>query len=490
MKKVILLILAAIMFVVVVLEYVMFNQHSRESRTSINKSVVRDASVSGIKLTVKLNMSMIDVSKATTGPSTQPPSQPPPNLKPTYTGLSPSTVPLLPTPDIFTSSWATTYEPTTMLAMCYVKVHNICVNRGELIFYYPKSIIKKYKPVFYKGGTKNTLVPAQTSKNKGNIGLCNEGIRKGSPDVQFRIEKERSGPPEGWEVVEDRELNLLHCWEYVGYHLWYCLIGIYLRYERHNSDFINTKRDIAMTTVSGMGDTIRLGSPSNWTQTSRGRRPRDNSKYWPLWKSVIDKPSLIWVLYDRQHPVCYKSAILGSPNPYSVTADEWKGFLIAFKKQMQLPERRLRDRSSSEYKILVVERKSSYKILNLPEVMESMKMISTNTQLVMWEEIEMMEQLRIAADSDIIIGTHGNGLTWSALLPFGGSIIELWPGESYNGNYITIANKTGLHHFQLSHGKNQKRKTRFDYLVDIPKLTETVKLAIQFMTTKDPNTVI
>ena len=463
----------------VIVESLMYD--SFHDNNKINKQFLSEISVSNITVTdhKKYTNEVMNKTIETT-------KEIKPFLRPTLTGLSQSTVPLLPTPNIKSeksTTWTTTYDPSIMSAMCYIKVSNICVHEGEFIFYYPKEILKKYKPVFYRGNTKNTLVPAQTNKHKGNIGLCNEGIRKGSPDVQFRIEREREDPPKGWKVVgEDTQLNLLHCWEYVGYHLWYCLIGVFLRYNRHGGD-VNSQKEIALTTVSGMGDTIRLGSQSNWNQTSRGKRPRDNSKYWPLWNSIIDSPSDIWVLYDRKDPICFKTAVLGSPNPYSVTVSEWRSFLTSFKKRMRLPERQL-PKSESDYQIILIERKNSYRILNVDDVMKSLKEISSNTRLVVWEDMDVMQQLQTATLSDVIIGTHGSGLTWSALLPLGGSIIELWPGEAYNGNYITIANKTGLHHFELSHGKNQKRKTRFDYHVDITKLCDTIKQAIQLMQTK------
>ena len=60
------------------------------------------------------------------------------------------------------------------------------------------------------------------------------------------------------------------------------------------------------------------------------------------------------------------------------------------------------------------------------------------------EKLSLEQQLELAANTDLIIAVHGNGLTWTALMPTGGAVIELWPNYVYNSNYQRFAERNAL----------------------------------------------
>jgi EGF domain-specific O-GlcNAc transferase len=52
------------------------------------------------------------------------------------------------------------------------------------------------------------------------------------------------------------------------------------------------------------------------------------------------------------------------------------------------------------------------------------------------ENHSIKEQLEIIANTDILIGVHGAGLSWCIFMKNGSTLIEMYPGNSNTDNYI------------------------------------------------------
>ena len=63
-----------------------------------------------------------------------------------------------------------------------------------------------------------------------------------------------------------------------------------------------------------------------------------------------------------------------------------------------------------------------------------------------WSEYPVLEQMRIAAATDILFGIHGNALTWMVVMPANSVVLEVYPfGSEGTTKGVNIAD--GKHHF-------------------------------------------
>ncbi len=68
-------------------------------------------------------------------------------------------------------------------------------------------------------------------------------------------------------------------------------------------------------------------------------------------------------------------------------------------------------------------------------------------QVVDFETISFGQQVSIAANTDVLIGVHGNGLSHTLFLPDGATLIELFPENSFRVEYRIFAKSRGLKYF-------------------------------------------
>ena len=58
--------------------------------------------------------------------------------------------------------------------------------------------------------------------------------------------------------------------------------------------------------------------------------------------------------------------------------------------------------------------------------------------------------MQIAVETDVMIGMHGNGLTWSAFMAQKSALVELWPSFPYNGNYAHFAGRGNIRKWNVA----------------------------------------
>lgn len=68
-------------------------------------------------------------------------------------------------------------------------------------------------------------------------------------------------------------------------------------------------------------------------------------------------------------------------------------------------------------------------------------------RIVDFAAIPFKEQVNIVANTDILLGVHGNGLSHTLLLPQGAALIELFPKKSFRVEYRILALARGLAYY-------------------------------------------
>ena len=84
--------------------------------------------------------------------------------------------------------------------------------------------------------------------------------------------------------------------------------------------------------------------------------------------------------------------------------------------------------------ISFILRNGTREITNIDFVKD--KLQSYNINYIYLENHSVKEQLEIIANTDILIGVHGAGLSWCIFMKNGSTLIEMYPGNSNTDNYI------------------------------------------------------
>lgn len=91
-------------------------------------------------------------------------------------------------------------------------------------------------------------------------------------------------------------------------------------------------------------------------------------------------------------------------------------------------------RKNSTKNITFILRNGTREITNIDYVKDNLQ--SYNINYIYLENHTVKEQLEIIANTDILIGVHGAGLSWCIFMKNGSTLIEMYPGYSNTDNYI------------------------------------------------------
>ena len=472
--------------------------------------------------------------------STTPPTTP--VLKPAdpVAGVGFDTVPVLPSPPEErgggAAAGATTHEtryvagPGHTAPLCYSELTNVCVAGGVLTL------------------SVDPAVAGLRGRGGGLLSLCNEGAAKGN-HLHVRVAASAAEDPARTRrpAFSGKRLYVLHCWQYYGYHLWQCLLGVWARFQRAGrggaEEWWGAKGvlpDAQYALTFGMprhGATDDAAgmfrrSPGGLAGADEPFAPKAENAYFPLFRLLSPRAADFARLSDLQTPRCYATAYAGSPNPYQATAEEWRGFVLHAKGMLRagvaasgraaaltaLVAARGGDEHparaatrSPQLVVTIVQRKHSYRMLNVAHVLEAGRTLPlyyssgeegqtgrqeqppalrTEAAVVSWEDMPVLAQVAAAARTNVLVGVHGNGLTWLVFMPnavfttaaaaaaaaaakprrvhrLHSAVVELWPSAEYKGDYKRMARMAGVHYLAVQHGAHE---TRSDVRVNLPLL--------------------
>jgi hypothetical protein len=259
-------------------------------------------------------------------------------------------------------------------------------------------------------------------------------------------------PSQSTPYIGDSILVVPYCWELYGYHLFLCLQATFAQLQRLGIADLKPKVVYVAMLRGGSFTPWAVGSENSWEGERReGAESKDGvvaSKYWPLWKTIAPRPSLV-----APAPVlprtCYSMAVIGGEGSNDLTPAEsaaWRSVALE-----RLGMRRTRPVTScGNYKVAVLQRKTNFFVKDTDATMSVLKEALGGTDIAVHtlETMSFRQQLQLALDVDVLVGVHGNGLAWSTFMtPGSTAMIELWPHHAYNGNYNAITRRANVRLF-------------------------------------------
>lgn len=380
-----------------------------------------------------------------------------------------------------TAEFATHYQKTR----CGAVVRNLCFKDGQ----------PRY---FTHSGALLTKSGATT--------MCNEAVRKSKlhmvvgspPPAHAKLPYPLFRPP-GKQSSSSSATSLLlipFCWELYGYHLLLCIMSTWVNLRRVDSDHragltsMQGRSVVGYLKGSGLFPYLK-GSAADWmaplsSSESRSLKSRpSHTTYWPLWRVLVDHPSQVMPQPDIPSR-CFTNGVLGHIPSTDVTPAEQQAFRLALIRRVamytaaashNLPSVAMMDDFSGDHfcksrhpdapvatspiRVTIVERLERYRIKNLPDVKAAIVdgLVSAGAfhpsppaaRVVVLENMTLDEQMRVMVwETDVLVGVHGNGLSWSMLLPPTSVVLELWPNRPYNTNYATFALRGNLFYDSVS----------------------------------------
>jgi hypothetical protein len=359
---------------------------------------------------------------------------------------------------------------------CGAMVTNLCFASGQPRYFTPPA-----------------WPPGRLLTRSGATTVCNEAVTK--PKLHMVL---YSAPPPGGELPWPAAPNHVmlvapFCWELYGYHLILCLQAAFAQLlrlgftwsdegeivDRSSGDFFNDDNTssacrrragapprlvFAVHKGSGLFPYL-LGSSSSWLDPNptlhhpnapgilKHSKPQA-AAYWHLWRTLADDPADVYASPDVPS-ACYRRALLGGLPSTDVLPHEAQEFSRVMLKRLRGVRRHIP--SCLQLRVVLIQRAVRYRILNLERVVEDISSelqravegASVAVRVVSFENMSVVAQVDIAANADVLVGVHGNGLSWSVAMPSGSAIVELWPNRAYNRNYVDFALRHNLAYFSV-----------------------------------------
>ena len=343
----------------------------------------------------------------------------------------------------------------------------------------------------------------------GATTVCNEAVTKSKLHMVVYGE---GGPGEAlrWPRYDRGSNTMLvvpFCWELYGYHLILCLQATFAQlvrigfvWDASGNRRLKRSSPLATSNVSscaGIGPNAEdqlissptlvigvlkgsglfpylLGSSISWTNSTpdlhgpTGRVLQSKAQpasYWHMWSILADDPADVHALGDLL-PACYDSGLLGGLPSTDVLPHEAQAFSRVLLAKLLLSEQH-QQVACGVIRVLVVQRAQRYKILNIDDVVDQIKReleaapikdadrITQRVQrrvtvrVASFENMTIRQQVELAASTDVLVGVHGNALSWSSMMPPSAAVVELWPNRPYNRNYADFALRHNLAYFSV-----------------------------------------
>lgn len=355
---------------------------------------------------------------------------------------------------LFSASKASSFETSYQKIDCGAMITNFCIWKGQ--------------PRYFRQGKR-------FFSSTGATRCCNEGETKFRfhsvmyDPIVVRGELSSSSLPAPWQP--DTILVVPMCWEQYGYHLFLCLLNTWSIMSKLSFDGDVPKKVKIALLKSWSGENL-LGSTTDWWNGSR--EGVDHQQQQQNVSSSKSKKSIFWawwsVVADQPADVIDVASLPRGCFPFGTVAGKIDFITPGMQQQFRSSMlNRLRilpssDQNDKTIRVTIVDRQKNFKLLNRDQIAKQFQQSRHHyhhqvivAQGVVFENLpSLKEQMTIAASTDVLVGMHGNGLTWSAFLnPGTSALVELWPSYIYNGNYAHFAGRGNIKKWDVVAGVNK-----------------------------------
>eukprot|EP01060_Flectonema_neradi_P009368 TRINITY_DN16675_c0_g1_i1.p1 TRINITY_DN16675_c0_g1~~TRINITY_DN16675_c0_g1_i1.p1 ORF type:complete len:456 (+),score=65.21 TRINITY_DN16675_c0_g1_i1:71-1369(+) len=356
---------------------------------------------------------------------------------------------------------------------CYYFVTNICIKDG-----YP------------------VVVRQNRNEKDGHFRVCNDLRRKVKVRYLTITKEEKSR----YEVVmRSKPLFVAACWQQYGYHLWLCIMSMFYTHYINNMNrgdvyIWNHAASMERTTASHYSMADYFGSPTTWYDPHHPNADQlhyKDSHFWPLWAAIATDPGSVMKLFRPPQHIsrggiltCYDNGIIGMTSPLSIPVDSKRLFSMRVV-QLHAPELWPLERScDSTRNMLIVLRKQGgglRTISNPTTIVEAAANFGIKTNIVSFEELPFVDQVKAAATTDIFISSHGGGNTWLAVMPPHSVFIECWLDYPRRLVYHQLASDLNIRYMTISQGVDGTAFLSKSVLVDKSQVENAIRNSLSYL---------
>ena len=205
---------------------------------------------------------------------------------------------------------------------------------------------------------------------------------------------------------------------------------------------------------------VKLGDPRNWEDVRNSKWGGDRqfpfagNPYWPFYQLITPDPHRIYPLYNgaTAKSACYTRGVIDKVYLKDLRGDDARNYSSVLLDVLNV--RRGEPRVCGSYRLTMIDRRGRTRVLtNVGNIVAIARQKGFIAQSVALEKLPIREQLRLITSTDVLMGMHGNGITWLQFLPPGSAVVELvgvW--------YTPYALLWGHKHFHSSMKNNPKYK--------------------------------
>lgn len=340
---------------------------------------------------------------------------------------------------------------------CWYRVTNFCVVNGVLTLFHPRD---------------------QGEARGGSLRMCNEfSTRSQLIRLKYRSEPEPDVLPgplltktQGW---------VLQFWCQDLFHMTLSLLPAF-----NTKQFLGDHPDIYVRIAKGKRKKsafcrIKFGDPESYEHVRNPKWGGDNqfpfpgNPYWPFYEAISRDPWRIHPLYEKATAkrACYRTGAIDKLYIKDMTGAHAANYTEALKDIMRVPA--ATPRRCGKYRVTVIDRRGrTRRLTNIPEIVAT---INSDPEFhatpVALETLPIRDQLALMTNTDVLMGMHGNGITWLQFLAPGSVVIELigvW--------YQPYAKLWGLKHLHSSMKNNMIFKQQGEYEAFPHNITEIREL--------------